>query len=139
MLDPRAIPKYVTPLTIPPAMPRARKRSGVRSMDYYEIAVREFRQHVLPASMGLEPTRVWSYGPVGDPDAFNYPAFTIEAAWRRPVRVKWINGLVTAEGEFRPHLLPVDQTLHWANPPGGVRGRDRQAPTRPPTGGPFPS
>ena len=94
-------------------------------MDYYEIAVREFRQHVLPASMGLEPTTVWSYGSVNDPDAFNYPAFTIEAAWRQPVRVKWINGLVTANGDYLPHLLPIDQTLHWANPPGGVRGRDR--------------
>ena len=27
-------------------------------------------------------------------------------------------------GNFLPHLLPVDPTLHWANPPGGVAGRD---------------
>ncbi|MCY1008389.1 hypothetical protein OV079_23090 [Nannocystis pusilla] len=26
--------------------------------------------------------------------------------------------------EFLPHLLPVDPTLHWANPPGGVSARD---------------
>jgi len=40
------------------------------------------------------------------------------------VRVKWINDLVDESGNFLPHLLPVDPTLHWANPPGGVRGRD---------------
>ncbi len=31
----------------------------------------------------------------------------------------WINDLVDpANGNFRPHLLPVDRTLHWANPEG---------------------
>ena len=40
--------------------------------------------------------------------------------WRRPVRVKWINELVDdVSGNFLPHLLPVDPTLHWANPPQG--------------------
>ncbi len=33
-----------------------------------------------------------------------------------PVTVKWINDLVDARGNYLPHLLPVDQTLHWANP-----------------------
>jgi len=32
--------------------------------------------------------------------------------------------LVDANGNFLPHLLPVDPTLHWANPPGGKMGRD---------------
>ena len=36
--------------------------------------------------MGLAPTTVWSYGSVDHPGSFNYPAFTIEAGWRRPVR-----------------------------------------------------
>jgi spore coat protein A, manganese oxidase len=31
---------------------------------------------------------------------------------------------VDASGNYLPHLLPVDQTLHWANPPGGIAGRD---------------
>ena len=100
--------------------------------------MREFRQHILPASMGLEPTRVWSYGSVNHPGSFNYPAFTIEADWRTPVRVKWINGLVEPSGDFRPHLLPVDQTLHWANPPGGARGRDAHGSDQAPYGGPVP-
>jgi spore coat protein A, manganese oxidase len=133
-LPPGSIPKYVTPLVIPPAMPRSAglPTPGAHSVDYYEIAVRQFRQHILPERMGLSPTTVWSYGSVSHPGTFNYPAFTIEASWRRPVRVKWINQLVDANGNYLPHLLPVDQTLHWANPPGGPHGRDSHGsdPTR---------
>ena len=54
----------------------------------------------------------------------NAPSLTIEAKWNRPVRVKWINDLKDAAGDYLPHLLPVDPTLHWANPPGGTEGRD---------------
>src|SRR5262245_31990920 len=99
-LDPDTIPKFQAPLVIPPAMPRLSKiaRRGEKSIDYYEIALRQFDQQVLPA--GLPRTTVWSYGAVQMPGtveqggSFNYPAFTIEAKWRAPVRVKWINGLI---------------------------------------------
>jgi spore coat protein A len=141
LLDPRSIPKHVTPLVIPPAMPRTGRISpagGRNGAVYYEIAVRQFRQHVLPSSMGLEPTTVWSYGSVNHPASFHYPAFTVEATWRRPVRVKWINDLVRPGGKFRPHLLPIDQTLHWANPPGGARGRDSHGTDQAPYRGPVP-
>ncbi len=53
-----------------------------------------------------------------DPNSFNYPAYTIEAKYEKPVRVKWINDLVDENGDYLPHILPVDQTIHWANPPG---------------------
>jgi spore coat protein A len=118
-LDPTTIPKYTEPLVIPPAMP---KTSSTRKIDYYEIAVRQFQQQVLPTGMPM--TTVWSYGSVNHPETFNYPAFTIEAKFQKPIRVKWINDLVDGDGNFLPHLLPVDPTLHWANPPGGVEGRD---------------
>ena len=129
-LDPTTISKYAMPLVIPPAMPAT---SG-GAVDYYEIAVRQFTQQILPT--GMPTTTVWSYGSVNHPGTFNYPAFTIEANYRRPVRVKWINGLVDGGGNFLPHLLPVDQTLHWANPPGGVDGRDMR-PTFDSTPGPY--
>ena len=129
-LRPADIPKYTTPLVIPPPMP-ATSRGAV---DYYEIAVRQFQQQILPA--GMPATTVWSYGSVNHPGTFNYPAFTIEATYRRPTRVRWINGLVDASGGFLPHLLPVDPTLHWANPPGGVDGRDMR-PTFTSTPGPY--
>lgn len=118
-LSARHISKFVTPLVIPPAMPTARTDS---TTDYYTIAVRQFRQQILPAS--LPQTTVWGYGSVDAPSTFHYPAFTIEARAERPARVQWINQLVDRNGNYLPHLLPVDQTLHWANPPGGAAGRD---------------
>jgi len=142
-LDPVSVPKYQTPMLIPPAMPRAGKvkQQMAKNVDYYEIAMRQFPQQVLPA--GLPATTVWGYGPnpatvQGGPVVFNAPSLTIEAKYNRPVRVKWINELVDANGNYLPHLLSVDQTLHWANPPGGLAGRD----TRPdftdqPTPGPY--
>jgi bilirubin oxidase len=130
-LDPITIPKYEESLVIPPAMPITSIDGGV---DYYEIAVQQFRQQILPT--GLPMTTVWSYGSVNHSGSFNYPAFTIEADFHRPVRVKWINGLVDSSGNFLPHLLPVDPTLHWANPPGGINGRDTD-PTFTSTPGPY--
>ena len=139
-LPPGSIPKYTTPLVIPPAMPRTSKFNvqGGKPINYYEIAVRQFQQHILPQSMGLPPTTVWSYGSVTYPATFNYPAFTIEARWQQPVRVKWMNQLVDANGNYLPHLLPIDQTLHWANPPGGPGGTDTEGLDPMPYTGPVP-
>jgi len=130
-LNPTTIPKYVTPLVIPPVM----KNAGTANA--YDIAVRQFQQQILPA--GLPATTIWSYGPAADPvpsvapaanSQFNYPAYTIETTAGTPISVKWRNELVTINpttgfpypaGDPNrlslPHLLPVDQTLHWANPP----------------------
>jgi spore coat protein A, manganese oxidase len=106
-LDPTTITKYVTPLVIPPAMPET-------GPNYYEISMQQFQQMILPA--GFPASTVWSYGALGHPETLNYPAFTIEARVNQPTRVKWINGLVDAHGNYLPHLFAVDQTLHWANP-----------------------
>jgi FtsP/CotA-like multicopper oxidase with cupredoxin domain len=127
-LDPTTIPKYVEPLAVIDVMP---KTSATPQRDYYEIGVRQFQQQILPP--GFPKTRVWGYGSVNHPGTFAYPARTIEATVDKPVRVKWINQLVvdpeacaaisnpTQRARARacnylPHLLPVDQTLHWANP-----------------------
>jgi bilirubin oxidase len=120
-LDPTTIAKYVAPLVIPPVMPPL---TGARNqaMDRYAIAVRQFRQQILPP--GLPATTVWSYGSAPHRGSPHYPAFTIEARVDRPVRIKWSNDLVDRNGRYLPHLLPVDPTLHWADPPGGIHGRD---------------
>lgn len=112
-LDARTLAKFTDPLVIPPAMPRT---SSAGSYDYYEIAVRQFEQQILPA--GMPKTTVWGYGSVNSPETFNFPSFTIEASVNRPTRVKWVNGLIDEKGNFLPHLLPVDPSLHWANPEG---------------------
>jgi bilirubin oxidase len=114
-LKPTNIKKYVRPLTVPPAMP---KSDETNTLDYYEIAVRQFKQEIVPGLL----TDVWGYGSLADPMSFNYPAYTIEAEYNKPVRVKWINDLKDANGDFLPHLLPIDQTLHWANPPQDCSG-----------------
>ncbi|KON79597.1 multicopper oxidase [Azoarcus sp. PA01] len=121
-LDPTTISKYRMQLLIPPAMPQTPPPTPTVDVDYYEIAVRQFEQQILPAGMPM--TTVWSYGSVNHPDTFHYPAFTIEARYGAPVRVKWINGLVDEHGRYLQHLLPVDASLHWANPAGGPTGRD---------------
>jgi FtsP/CotA-like multicopper oxidase with cupredoxin domain len=128
-VDPTMIPKYVIPLVIPPVM----KNDG--TTDSYNIAVRQFKQQILPGGIWntlngrndkFKATKVWSYGPAADqtpevapnPDSqFNYPAYTIETISDTPVDVRWINDLVNNKGRYLDHLLPVDQTVHWANPP----------------------
>ncbi len=142
-LDPSVVPKYASPLVKPPVMPRETKtqQKMAKNIEYYEIAVKEFQQQILPTATtqgaSIPPTTVWSYGPANESGPDNtglhvtqgghyfYPAFTIEAKYNKPVRVKWMNELRDGSGAFRRHLLPVDPTLHWANPIG-----DRDA--RPP-------
>src|SRR5512138_2845699 len=127
-LDPLSVPQFVTPLLIPPVMPRAGTLTiKKKPVDYYEISMQQITQQILPA--GLPATTVWGYGAEKSASRrglllHHAPSLTIEAQVNRPVRVKWINELVDSNGDFLPHLLPVDPTLHWANPPGGEAGRD---------------
>ena len=117
-LDPLLIPKYVTELPIPPVFaPRVvRDRHHETTVHKYKVTVSEFMQQVLPAPFGQ--TRVWGYGgrvrgaDECDGDVRSYPGPTFEAVRGTPVEVTWINELRD------PHFLPVDPTLHWANPNG---------------------
>jgi spore coat protein A len=150
-LDPTTIPKYVTPLVIPPVM----KNTG--EDDDYDIAVRQFKQQILPGGIWatlpgctgqnctFPATTVWSYGPDQDPtpavapdpnSQFNYPAYTIETFTNpsndpaKAITVDWMNELVVNPDlcrtlpkptkntacNYLPHLLPIDRSLHWANP-----------------------
>jgi len=127
-LDPATIDQFITPLLIPPVMPRAGGLElGGGEFDYYEISMKQFTQQVLPE--GLPKTTVWGYGAVAASadDALlihNAPSLTIEAKAGVPTRIKWINDLKNEDGTYLSHLLPVDPTLHWANPPGGDAARD---------------
>jgi FtsP/CotA-like multicopper oxidase with cupredoxin domain len=170
-LDPTTIPKYVTPLVIPPVMNNAIDNQGTPIPNDYDIAVRQFQQQILPGGIWatlnpdindplinptgpLPPTTVWSYGPAADPaptggvapaanSQFNYPAYTIENTTNTGVTVDWINDLVDhTTGTWLPHLLPVDQTLHWANPgaecAGPVKKTDCRGVSQAPYAGPVP-
>jgi spore coat protein A len=125
-LAPGDVSKFTLPLVKPPAMPGDFKNNK----DQYRIGVRQFSQRILSPEGGLPQTTVWSYGDIRnkkhmfDGGTFNYPAFTIEASWNKTTQVQWRNELMDARGNYLPHILPVDPTLHWANPPGGYAGRD---------------
>ena len=114
-LLPTNIPKFVAPLVKPPAMPP----SGLNRSQHSRS--RQFSRQILPAPLPM--TTVWSYGAPSIPATFNYPAFTIEATRGTPVTVASINELKDAANNYLPHLLPVDPTLHWANPAGGASRR----------------
>ena len=64
--------------------------------------------------------------PVAEGGTLNYPALTIEAKQNRPVRVKWINGLVDANGQLpaAPLRRRPDAAL---GQPGRRPGRHRLA------------
>lgn len=119
-LDPEDIPQFVEPLVIPPVMPPVKKGEFTE----YEVAVRQFEQQILPS--GFPKTTVWGYGKLGDPlpgegpSTFNSPSFTFDVQKDEKVQVTWVNQLVddpaSPEPKFLPHLLPVDQTVHWAEP-----------------------
>jgi len=76
----------------------------------------EFMQQILPKGFPL--TTVWGYGGnIIDPcncentiPFRNSPGATFEATRGIPINVQWINNITT------PNLLPVDPTLHWADP-----------------------
>jgi len=135
-LDPSGVAKFVTPLVKPPVLPRKGKinAQGMKNAEYYEIAMKEFLQQILPNVPGVPlanhpMTTVWSYGPADKtPSLANryfYPAFTIENKWRKPTVVKWVNGL----DPTKPHILPVDPTLHWASPIGARDTRPDRDPS----------
>ena len=118
-LDPLTIPKYVTPLVIPPVM----NDSGIPND--YDIAIRQFKQQILPGGIwdtltgrtdGFPATTIWSYGPAADPlpdmslvtgnpadvgvapapnSQFNYPAYTMENESDVSITVDWMNELTT--------------------------------------------
>jgi bilirubin oxidase len=118
-LDATTIPQFGTQLYILPAMPTSSVSSSV---DYYQIAARPFRQQILPK--GFPATAVFGFGAVGQSASYHAPSHTIEATVNRQTRVTWANQLITSAGTYQPHILPVDPTLHWANPAGGTAHRD---------------
>jgi len=141
-LAPGDVTKYALPLVKPPAMPLS--KGSNKNRDKYKIGVRQLTQQILPPPHPV--TAVWSYGStdfpgtVAEGGTFNYPAFTVEAIWNKEIQVTWFNELMDAGGQYLPHLLPIDQTLHWANPPGGMAGRDSRpaSPPQDPYTGPVP-
>ena len=145
-LDPLTVPKYVMPLLIPPAMPQAGK-FGIKDKKaaYYEIAVRQFRQQILPRlaasdhCLGLRSRQA----PAGACSFFNAPSLTIEARQDVPTLVKWINELVDEKGTFcRTCCRSIRRCTGPTRPAGpwaGTRGPHSTVDAGPPTRARCPS
>ena len=100
-LDPSTLSKYLDPLPAP-----ARLDGTVAQT----ITMTEFTQQVLPSSFKAGPyagkTLVWGYNG-------SYPGPTVVAKRNVPTAVTWVNSL--SNPKLLPYL-PIDQTLHWADP-----------------------
>ncbi|MDH6142139.1 spore coat protein A [Kitasatospora sp. GP30] len=110
--DSAAIPRFVNALPLP-------RRIDGQHTDRITIVMRPTVQDVIGGGLGLR-TPVWGYGlhtPHG-PAQVSYPGPTIVARKNRLLKVNWLNDLP------EKHMLPVDDTIHWAGYPteegGGV-------------------
>ena len=130
ILDSKLIPKFVTELPIPKTMQHHKNN--------YKISTRQTTQQMLPN--GFPCTTIFAYGSGDDMSNYTFPSATIEAKYNEPISVTWVNELVDENNNYLPHLFAIDQTLHWANPAGGVIGRDSTMNKSPePYTGPIPN
>ena len=116
-LDGSTIPKYTDQLVIPPVyVPKnIYDCNGKMIRQEYTVTMSQFSQQILPS--GYPKTVVFGYGGnakdavTGKYLGFvsNSPAPSFEAIRGVPVRVKWVNNLQTS-------FLPIDPTIHWADP-----------------------
>lgn len=138
-LDPRTVPKYTNrlerPTTFKPQVIRFRAKKRWKNrfnvQHHYNVDIRETYQQMLPS--GFPKTKIYGYGGmVIDPKTgkaryrISSPGSTFEAKRNIPLVVKWRNCI---EG---PHFLPVDPTLHWANPNGMPMHPEKPWPVFPP-------
>lgn len=96
----------------------------------YTVKVSQFTRQILPTQTadgqptGFAATTVWGYeGDAKDAvtgedlgSVASTPGCTFEAIQGVPVQVKWVNSLTDSGGQPLSYFLPVDPTIHWANP-----------------------
>ncbi len=112
LLDPAMVPKFVNPLPIPGVMEPIEPGGS-----HYEVSMSQFDQDLGLGLVGENgetmTTTVWGYNG-------SFPGPTIEARRDDPITVLWKNDLVDENDNPLPHLLPVDTSIHWAHPEGGL-------------------
>lgn len=115
-LDPLTIPKFVNQLIIPPAY--VPDSDGI-----FRVDAKVFTEQILPLkdadgkATGFGKTTVFAYGGnvadslTGKTVPFRFtPGATFEVLRGCPTKVEWTNNITEAA------FLPVDPTIHWANP-----------------------
>jgi len=116
-LDPATIPKFANQLTIPPvyAPTVIRDRNGHIIRREYTVSIAPTTVQILPP--GFPATTVMAFGgqvqvPGTTQTTFarTVPGPTFENTRGIPSVIHWQNQITT------PAFLPVDPTIHWANP-----------------------
>ncbi|USK69886.1 multicopper oxidase family protein [Peribacillus asahii] len=92
-----SLQKFVDALPLPPILKPKDKSDDI---PFFEVTMRQVKQKL---HRDLPPTTVWGYNGM-------YPGPTFEVRRNQPILVQWKNEL-----PFE-HLLPVDRTLHGAEP-----------------------
>jgi spore coat protein A len=102
-LDPSTLTRYLDPLPAPAKLDATKPAT---------VTMSELMQQVLPSNFKAGPyggkTLVWGYNG-------SYPGPTLEAKVGVPFQVTYVNNLVNPA--LLP-FLPIDQSLHWADPLG---------------------
>jgi len=115
-LDPLTIPKFAHELTIPRVFAPTVVMQGGRVVRHeYTVSVEQMQAQLLPP--GFPTTTVLAYGgPVKIPNSTqtefvrSVPGPVFDNTRGIPSLVRWRNQVTG------PHFLPIDPTLHWANP-----------------------
>lgn len=103
LLNPQTQPQFQNPLPIPAVI-------DARGGGTFTIPISQFQQDLGlkdPVSGLPMLTTVWGYNGT-------YPGPTILAKSGVPINLYFPNALVSANKKPLPHLLPIDESLHWA-------------------------
>jgi spore coat protein A len=118
LLDALAQPKFVNPLPNPLAPSYIYKASGLAgNMPRFDIRAEQIVHEtglIDPASGRKLRTTLWGYGTPSQPAV--YPGYSFNLRTGQEVKVRYSNRL---DGISYPADVPVDQTMHWADPLNG--------------------
>jgi len=120
LLNPITQPKFSE--STPNALARSSKMGRVRWNNSLRALKRKQKLRVVAAQYthytGIKnqynqalSTPMWGYG--SRKRNVSWPGNTIETFTNRKVKIKWKNKLIK-RGRVLPHLLPVDDSFHWA-------------------------
>ncbi|MEJ8834962.1 multicopper oxidase family protein [Ramlibacter sp. AN1133] len=117
LLDPLTQPRFVNPLPNPLAPKYHYLPTGfdhASGLPLFEIRAQQIRHDaglVDPATGARLTHTAWGYGTSLQPAV--YPGYTFEFPRGIGAKVRYVNAL---NGVTYPPDVPVDQTLHWADP-----------------------
>jgi spore coat protein A, manganese oxidase len=126
LLDPLRQRKFVNPLpnTLAPGyIFRPTGTAPISGLPQYNVLVQRITQDagiVDPATGRRLLTTMWGYGTSAQPAL--WPGYTFELRAGQTVKVRYANNLT---GITYPKDVPVDQTLHWADPLNGGNPANR--------------